>query len=60
MPIFDALQQSNNSLLFFPGKESSINDVRKSYLHRTLDFLTKNKFENFVYMFNMLTNKTKT
>ena len=28
-PIFDALQQSKNSLLFCSGKESSINDVRK-------------------------------
>ena len=31
----------------------------KNCLHRTLDFLTKNKFDNFVYTFNILTNKTK-
>ena len=30
IPTFDVLQQSKNSRLFFPGKESSINDVHET------------------------------
>ena len=59
MPIFDALQQSKNSLPFFMVRSHPLVTFAKNYLHRPLDILTKNKFDNFVYIFCMLTNKTK-
>ena len=59
MPLINVPQQSKNSLRFFLVRSQPLMTYAKNYLHRTLEFLTKNKFDNFVYIFYMLANKTK-